>query len=563
MSCTADELQLVDEWRNATEGERYEFKEAKTRYDFEKLCKYASALSNEGGGTIVLGITDERPRCVCGTRAFDQPERTRKGLNERTKIRTLVQVIDHPDGRVLAFAVPKHKIGLPTADGAGQAWMRDDDSLVPLSEERRQQIYDERREDFTAEICPDVTFADLSSVAIAAFREEWRRDIEDSEKPDDKDTLRMLSTVSDEQLLEDAGALIDGKPTNAAVILFAPEKVLKRRFVNAEVIFEYRSSEVPGPAADRENFREGFFLYYDRIWPRINQRNDLQQYQDGLSVRDLPTFSERPVRELIQNAVSHRDYQDGSSVLVKQYARRIMVESPGGFPPTVTVENVLRKTKARNRTITDLFEKCGLVERAGQGVDLMFTSSIQHAKQTPSFRDTDATSVVVTLFGEVQDGEFVRFLKNLDDETTRQLGTDEFLVLDKVRRDDTENFDDREKAAARRLIDLDLVERTGRNRGTRYILCRRLYQALGKTGEYTRTKGLDMEQNIQLLLKHLRDAETEGAPLHELCDVLPNLSKEQVRYRLGLLRDRGEAVVYGRGSSGNWYATAFGPKWSE
>ena len=138
-----------------------------------------------------------------------------------------------------------------------------------------------------------------------------------------------------------------------------------------------------------------------------------------------------------------------------------------------------------------------------------------------------------------------------------------FIVIDKVRRDDAEAFDDWEKDAVRRLIGLELVERTGRNRGTRYILCRRLYQALDKAGEYTRTKGLDMEQNLQLLLKHLRDAKSEGAPLSELCDVLPTLRTEQVRYRLGLLRDRGEVVVRGRGGSGNWYATAFDPKQAE
>ena len=186
--------------------------------------------------------------------------------------------------------------------------------------------------------------------------------------------------------------------------------------------------------------------------------------------------------------------------------------------------------------------------------------SIQHAKPTPSFRGTDPTSVVVTLFGEVQDGEFVRFLKNLDDETTKQLGTDEFLVLDKVRRDDTEAFDDWEKDAVRQLIDLELVERTGRNRGTRYILCRRLYQALGKTGEYTRTKGLDREQNLQLLANHLRDAGPEGARLKTLCDVLPMASEHQVRYCLDSLQQSGRAVHNGRmGPASRYFAPQHAP----
>ena len=66
----------------AKEGEQLEFKEAKTRFDFEELTRYCAALANEGGGCMVLGVTDKRPRQVVGTQAFPQPERTRRGLIE-------------------------------------------------------------------------------------------------------------------------------------------------------------------------------------------------------------------------------------------------------------------------------------------------------------------------------------------------------------------------------------------------------------------------------------------------------------------------------------------------
>jgi len=53
------------------EGERLEFKEARGGFHFERLAKYCAALSNEGGGSIVLGVTDRRPRRVVGTAAFE------------------------------------------------------------------------------------------------------------------------------------------------------------------------------------------------------------------------------------------------------------------------------------------------------------------------------------------------------------------------------------------------------------------------------------------------------------------------------------------------------------
>lgn len=67
----------------AKEDEHLEFKEAKNSYDFEELVKYCAALANEGGGKMVLGVTDRHPRQVVGTAAFESLERTKAGLIEK------------------------------------------------------------------------------------------------------------------------------------------------------------------------------------------------------------------------------------------------------------------------------------------------------------------------------------------------------------------------------------------------------------------------------------------------------------------------------------------------
>ena len=68
----------LDKLIGEPEGERLEFKEARGGFHFEKLAKYCTALSNEGGGSIVLGVTDRRPRRVVGTHAFEEPGRDRR-----------------------------------------------------------------------------------------------------------------------------------------------------------------------------------------------------------------------------------------------------------------------------------------------------------------------------------------------------------------------------------------------------------------------------------------------------------------------------------------------------
>jgi hypothetical protein len=62
--------------------------------------------SNEGGGSIVLGVTDRRPRRVVGTRAFEEPGRTVPGLTDRLRIKIEGTEVPHPEGRVLIFTAP-------------------------------------------------------------------------------------------------------------------------------------------------------------------------------------------------------------------------------------------------------------------------------------------------------------------------------------------------------------------------------------------------------------------------------------------------------------------------
>lgn len=64
-----------ESWLKAPEGTRLEFKSATGGFHFDKLVDYCVALANEGGGAILLGVTDRRPRQVVGTQAFREPGR--------------------------------------------------------------------------------------------------------------------------------------------------------------------------------------------------------------------------------------------------------------------------------------------------------------------------------------------------------------------------------------------------------------------------------------------------------------------------------------------------------
>ncbi len=539
MTVTPREL---DAWLKAPEDEHLELKEARNRFDFEELVRYCAALANEGGGRIVLGVTDKRPRQVVGSRAFPDLERTKAGLVERLHLRIEADSLKHRGGRVVVFSVPARPLGMPI-QYRGAYWMRSGEALMPMTQDRLQAIFAEAVPDFSAEICSAARLEDLDSVAIEHFRRRWQ----------EASGNAVLAQLSVTQLLEDAELLDDGRLTYAALILLGTRKALGRHLAQTEVIFEYRSNDASIRYQQRKEYREGFLLFHDELWKTINLRNDVFSYLDGLFRREVPTFNEDAVREAILNAVEHRDYRMAGSVFVRQWPRRAEITSPGGFPEGVTAENILWRQNPRNRRIAEAFARCGLVERSGQGVNCMFAASVREGKLPPDFSDSDEYQVGVTLHGQVSDPLFLQFLEKVGAETQASFTTADLVVLDAVHRE--RPVPERVRNRLSPLCERGILERVGR----RYMLSQRFYDFAGKKGIYTRKRGLNRETNKALLLKHIEDNRTTGSPFEEFEQILPGLSRSRITVLLRELRRDGRIHVLGRTKAARWFPGA-GPE---
>ncbi len=525
---------------NSPENEHLEFKEAKNDFDFEKLCKYCVAIANEGGGMVVLGVTDKIPRRIVGSKAFPDIESAVSTLTERLHIKVSGHRLLHPCGCVLVFRVPSRPKGYPI-EYKGQYLMRAGGSLKPMTQDMLRGVFEESGPDFSESICSRASVADLDNTAVDRFRDLWIA----------KSSNQGLRDLSVEQLLSDAELVVNGQITYAALILLGQRAAITKYLSSAELVFEYRSNDAPGSAHQRIEFREAFLSYYERLWAAIDLRNDTQHFHEGLFVRDIKTFNEVAVREAVLNAVAHRDYRLQGSTFVRQHPRRIEIVSPGGMPCGVTVQNILWSHNPRNRRIAESLSKCGFVERSGQGVDLMFRESVRESKSVPDFTGSDNYRVSVVLHGVVEDPGFIKFLDQVGQETLSAFGTYEFLALDFINRE--EKIPPEIKDRIPRLIDLGVVERFGKGRGAKYSLSRRFYDYVGKSGTYTRRRGLDRDTNKALLLKHIRDYKKKGTRLSELAQVLPSLTRGQLRRLISDLQAEGMIRCEGKTRAGKWY----------
>lgn len=167
--------------------------------------------------------------------------------------------------------------------------------------------------------------------------------------------------------------------------------------------------------------------------------------------------------------------------------------------PDITVENILDRQSPRNRRIADIFAKCGLVERSVQ-------------------------------------------------ETLESFSTHDFLIVDLVHRERSIPTVLRDRLP--RLLDMAIIERISRNR---FILGKQYYRIAGKTGVYTRKKGLDRETCKALILKHVTDNRHAGSKLGQFFDVLPGRSRGELQSLLRELRNEGKIRLVGATSSSFWF----------
>jgi ATP-dependent DNA helicase RecG len=537
-----DELQLL--LQTQTEDEHVEFKEAKSEFSFEKLAKYCAALSNEGGGKIILGVTDKKPRLIVGTQAFMDLNRCKLSLAQKLRQRIDVEEVDSLQGRVLVFHAPPRPRG-DAIEYEGAYWMRAGESLVPMTKDMLKRIFAETDPDFSGHICKGATIDHLDSEAIRRFRSLWER----------KSGNEALASCSVSQLLSDAELVQGSDITYAALILLGKRHAVRAFLPQAEVIFEYRSSEEPGPAHQRIEYTQGFLLFFDELWNTINLRNDSQHFQDGFVMLNVPTFNEKVVREAILNAVAHRDYRSAGSIFVRQFPRKIEVQSPGGFPLGISAENILWKQYPGNRRIAEAFLRCGLVERSGQGANLMFKETICQGKSLPNFDHTDETQVFLTLAGDIQDTTFLQFLEKVGQERLKSFSIEEFLVLDLVHRE--EPIPQKWQSQAKNLIEAGVLEKYSRGRGVRYLFSRKYCNFIGKSAVYSR-KIEDRNVNKELLLKHIQSA-AHGSRFQDLAQVLPMLTRRQIQKLLDELRSGSLIDKKGITRGVLWYPISIAP----
>ena len=539
------------------ENEVVEFKAAQNSYDVDDLGKYFSALSNEANlrerdfAWIIFGV-DNKTHEITGTN-FKNGEmalnKLKQDMSQHTTdnliFREIVPI--YVDGkRVLLFKVPASPRNI-VMHWKGIAYARDGESLKPLNQTKRDEIRNQPPiPDWTAQLVPNATIADLDELALATARVMYKKVHGSNISGEEVDSWNM------EEFLSNSNMMRDGQITRAAILLLGkPSSLDKIHPAVAQITWTLEDEEEI--VQDYEHFGIPFLLTVDKVLAKIRNMT-MRELPGGTLFPDtMKQYDEYTIREALHNAIAHQDYTMQQRIVFVESPGKLYYGNGGDFIPG-TIEKALDhkgpQRHFRNECLCKGMVHFNMIDTVGRGIKKIFTLQRERFFPMPDYDiDKEEKTVGVTIYGKVIDERYTALLKS-----SNKLTLKECLWLDAVQKHRPIT-----KAALEHLREKKLIEGKGKDTNISLGVARMTHQV----PQYTRNKGLAYETLTKLILQLAQNAGEDGFKRNDAFETVENAlpgtksPKEKLRYLgrvLVKMADKGLLRTQNR----EWYITEKG-----
>lgn len=494
---TTEQLQsILENLRNlSAENEIVEFKEAKNNYDFTKLGRYFSALSNEANlhnktcAWLVFGVEDKKHQIVGSNfRATRKDLDSLKGEIAKKTINgiSFIEIHELPtsEGRVILFQIPAAPKGIPVSFD-GHYFARDGEELTSLNIEKIERIRAQANmEDWSAAIVKEACIEDLDEDAVALARKNFKNKF--PEKAAELDTWDTIT------FLNKAKVTIKGKITRTALILLGKDE--SEHFLNpAEVKIRWKLIGDDGSDIDYDIFGLPMILSVEKVFAKI--RNIKYRYmQEGtIFPTEVAKYEPFSIREAINNCIAHQDYTKNARINVIEMEDQLIFTNQGSFIPGSVEKVVIDDAPEefyRNRFLATAMFNLKMVDTAGGGIKKIFNFQRARYFPMPDY-DLSDDKVKVTISGKILDMDYARLLAN-----HKELTLEEIMMLDKVQKKIPLTVLEEKQLKNKKLIE---------GRKPNFFIGLKVAEKTGQKAVYSKTKGFDKTYYLDLIVKAIKE----------------------------------------------------------
>lgn len=483
--------------------------EFKSDINDKELAKTVACLSNGEGGVLFVGVEDDGS--VVGARPrhgdFTDQHRVMAYIQANTEPPLAVDVtLETVSGcEVIRIDVPRAEPGpVGTKQGVFTKRVIETTGRPACAPMTPHEIISTgmvtRGQDYAAAVARGATFDDLDPREFDRFRTLCRAGDDNLGQLSDSDILKALGLVP----LTDPISL-------GAVLLFGTESAVQRWVPNAEFLFQDLRSDQPPT-----NFRivAPLLRAAEELRVRIDKRNTVTELMAGMLRAEVPLIPSLTRREATANALVHRDYSVLGPTVIQITDSAFIVSNPGGFPPGVTITNILDQSRPRSPILAEAFRRARLVDRRGKGINDMFEQQLRAGRDTPDYSGSTPDSVIVQVSLGHADLDLVRFLLTWENNNQRPLTLDELRVVHEVKSaGSAASVEVAEvlritpvstRSILARLVELGILEARGVGRSRKFHLTARFYDLAHDRNAYVRIKGVDPLQQERMILDYVK-----------------------------------------------------------
>lgn len=501
--------------------------------NYEEMARDVVAFANKKGGFLFLGITDKTKEI---NKEFTYTDEKIFDLIKQVQDRTQpsITLIPHKltveKTNLLVLEIPfSMQIHCTTK---GEYLIRNNNGnrpiqpheLATIMSEKNLIVYDQktwRIRNWQDDVRTKRLYNEIKSVKQdSPFLKETREDFNDA--------LNLEK--------EEMGELL---PTTTGILLVGNNKALKE-FPYSEIKYvRYFEDGTYKPYEWKGNLIEIAIGCFNQLKSEIKQR----EFHFGLFHDFIEDYSETVIRELLINAIVHRDYSRQQCIEIRKYPTYMEIESPGTFPDGVNVNNMLRKTNPKNPSIIEIFREIHYAEKAGTGFDKIFTELLSKGKKLPDPVLSD-NSITFRIDAEIYSDKLVELSHLYKQLTGRDIDIDKLLVLNQIINNNKIKFTDLEvaqyinknilKNTLSELVELEFIESTGNTSGLSYILHKSKNKTIKEKIKYTQLRKQEKAKQREAILRYVDSVGTiTNAEARELL----NLPDSQQSYVSRLLSE--------------------------
>ena len=418
-------LQAVKESPSESiESDTIEFKEyssEKSLHNSKELAEEISALSNNIGGLIIVGVRDSSnikdndwESQMVGFEGIDiHTTQERLAGKLRPKLKLDLQEVTFETKNYLVIGIPQRKDTLVSTT-SGKVCIREGKSSRPMEpDEITDAVKSLQDYDWSAQVIdkdPDLL---LDKDAV-------------KEAYDNFTNRRGAYSSTEANFYEAIGVTVNGNLTKSGLLFLGKSESIRSELGNYEFRFSVKTPSGSLLIND---------IWHDCLWNTISRAKDhFSEINREIEIEDegkqykFPLLDAVAFHEAFLNALVHRDYSIDGMVTVEFSNKQICITSPGTFYGGVNRDNIFsHEPRHRNKALARMLMEYKLVDRAGMGIVRMSLNSLKYGRDFPKFIER-GSSVVVSMQAEYfRPPVFV-----LSQDGGEEFGIPEYLILNSV-----------------------------------------------------------------------------------------------------------------------------------